>query len=126
MNVPINCPICGDPLTNKFNDTNDKVLYKNCRQRPDHIFSCAIFIAGFFNRPTDRVERLSFTLSMNPILSVEVYPVSEDNKIMSIGKSAPTETAALANAQKLPFYVEPDFTDYPKLVRKIKTYLLFS
>lgn len=83
-------------------------------------------MAGFFNNPTDRVERVSFTLSMNPILSVEVYPVPEENKIMSIGKSAPTEQAALTNGKKLPFYVEPDFSDYKKLVNKIKTYLLFS
>lgn len=126
MNIPINCPICGDPLVNTFNKTTNKVIYKNCRLRSNHIFSCAVFMAGFFNNPTDRVERVSFTLSMNPILSVEVYPVPEENKIMSIGKSAPTEQAALTNGKKLPFYVEPDFSDYKKLVNKIKTYLLFS
>jgi len=122
MNVPINCPICGDPLTNTFNQYNSVIMYKNCRLRADHIFSCMVDL----NHPVfkkDILSRVAFTLSMSPLLSVELFL---NNKYMSIGKSAPDELAAIVDPQRLPFYFEPDFSDYPKLCNKIKIYLLFS
>src|SRR5271170_3762255 len=132
MNIPINCPICGDPLTNIFNETTNKVVYKNCRLRSDHIFSCTVYLKGFWehqhlNNSEDTIDRVAFTLSMNPMLSVVIYPV---DKRMKVDRSAPDEKATLTNSSDfilyLPFYVEPDFSDYKKLVKKIKTYLLFS
>lgn len=124
MNIPTNCPICGDPLTNIFNESTDKVLYKNCRLRPDHIFSCAVYMFGFMGAEGDTLERVTFTLSMSPMLSVEVYL---RDKVMYIDKSPPRDNACINNnTKRLPFYVEPDFSNYTKLVNKIKTYLLFS
>src|SRR5271166_6263183 len=99
MNIPINCPICGDPLTNTFNETTDKVLYKNCRLRIDHIFSCTVYLKGFWvgsdlNNSEDIIDRMAFTLSMNPMLSVAIYPV---DKLMKVDRSAPDEKAVLTN-----------------------------
>jgi hypothetical protein len=123
MNIPINCPICGDPLVNTFNDTTDKVFYKNCRLRPDHIFSCAIYLKGFMDSNIDLVDRVAFTLLMSPMLSIIAYI---QDKIMKISKYAPHDKAVASNSEELPFYVEPDFSDYKALVNKIKTYILFS
>jgi hypothetical protein len=124
MDIPINCPICGDPLVNTFNETIDKVVYKNCRFRPDHIFSCTVYLKGFWNDNTyDHVDRVAFTLSMSPILSVQIWPV---DKTMMIAGDAPTTKSGLSiNSKRLPFYVEPIFDDYPKLCQKLKTYILF-
>jgi hypothetical protein len=126
MDIPINCPICGDPLINTFNETINKVVYKNCRLRPDHIFSCAVYLPGFMDIETDTLERMSFTLSMNPPLSVQVW--HEDNN-MAIDKCVPNMIGGLTNdSNLLPFYVEPTFSDYPsysKWCQKVKTYILF-
>lgn len=123
MEIPINCPICNHPLINTFNSTTDLVVYKNCRLRPDHIFSCAVFMEDFMANEKNKVDRISFTLSMSPLLSVVIYP---QGKLIHIGKRAPNETAQIVCAEELPFYVEPDFSDYPKLIAKLKTYILFS
>jgi hypothetical protein len=131
MDIPINCPICGDPLINTFNETilfSDKVVYKNCRLRPDHIFSCTVYLKGFWNDNTDdHVDRVAFTLSMSPILSVLIWPV---DKTTMIASDVPTTVSGLPTSSKLlPFYVEPNFydhTSYSKWVKKLKTYLLFS
>lgn len=120
MNSPINCPICGDPLVNTFNERHEGIVYKNCRLRPDHIFSCMTVSE---ENGVEVVGRIVFTLSMSPMLSVELHP---GNKTMGIDKNAPSTMASLPVHNRLPFYVEPDFSNYPKLVNKIKIYILFS
>jgi len=124
MEIPINCPICNHPLQNTFNAATNDVVYKNCRLRPDHIFSCAVFLNNFNGPGTgDVVDRVAFTLSMSPLLSVEIHP---EGKFMSVDRSASDNRALLNDPEEVPFYVEPDFSDYPKLCNKIKIYLLFS
>jgi hypothetical protein len=126
MNIPINCPICHDPLVNAFNDSTDKVVYKNCRLRPDHIFSCAVFLKGFMDYEIDTLNRVAFTISMSPLLSATIY-VDGITEVIEIDKCAPNKSALLSNdAKAMPFYVEPTFEDFPKLCQKIKTYILFS
>jgi hypothetical protein len=125
INIPINCPICNDPLINRANATTDLVIYKNCRLRPTHIFSCAVFMKGFpQDNNVDTVNRVAFTLSMSPMLSVVIY---FDEKIITIDKAPPGIDAILPDYSKiLPFYIEPDFSDYKKLCSKFKIYLTFS
>lgn len=127
MNVPINCPICGDPLINTFNTTTNQVVYKNCRLRHDHIFSCAVFLDYFMDTENygikDRIERAVFTLSISPPLSIVIFPYVG---VMDISKSLPNKEAVISNTKRLLFYIEPDFSDYKKLVNKLKIYILFS
>lgn len=67
--------------------------------------------------------RTAFTLSVEPPLSVKF---EKDDLSVRIHTSLPSRFADLPDNEKLPFYFEPDFSDYKRLVEKIKTYILFS
>lgn len=123
MEIPVNCPICNNSLVNTVNSTTDSVIYKNCRSSSDHIFGCAVFVKDFMGVKEPTLERVTFTLSMSPPLSVEIHP---PYKTMVVGKCLPNWAAGLIISKDLPFYVEPDFSDYEKLRNKIKIYILFS
>src|SRR5260370_39678428 len=109
MNIPIDCPICGDALVNEFLDHPGKSLhYKRCEKRLDHKF--------FVRVDDDKLYR--FTLKYEGLtISWWFCDPAEDLRYVSIvvgEKLVP---------QMLPF-VEPDFSDPKKLIRQLNTLLI--
>lgn len=71
---------------------------------------------------------MSFTLSMLPALSVEINTIDKEMYIDRVN-GLPSHYASISNPKRLPFYIEPDFTDhdsYQKWVKKLRLYILFS
>jgi hypothetical protein len=129
MKIPINCPICSNSLINTFDEENNKVLYKNCRLQPDHIFGAIVFLESG-REGEDILHTIAVTLSINPPLSVEIYLEGPSRwNVMWIDRSVPDATVSLTHYKRLPFCVIPDFFDrvsYVKWCQKVKTYILFS
>lgn len=124
MKIPDNCPICNGALENTPNPTTPQVIYKNCYlQSNHHIFSCTIYNPGFFNNDKEVIDRIAFTLSMFPPLSIIIFP---EEKKMAIAKCLPSKMSSVFLSKDLPFYIEPDFSDYHNLINKLKLYILFS
>lgn len=114
MLMPKTCPICGSPVMNKFKETYDKngfALEKTCDKKLDHILFCSSKRAD-----ENEVYVLSLTLRTEDEFSVSWYPREglvwvANNKI--------------TGRVKLPYF-EPDFSNLRKLIKKIKTYMVFS
>ena len=127
MQTPINCLICHDPLVNKYNDYDALILYKNCRLRPGHIFSCTVYKADTVD---EFVMRYAFTVSMSPIVSVRVYPPTRNplwGGRISVSSEVPTYNSSFTIEPTLEIpYFEMDFSNYSKLYEKLKIYILFS
>lgn len=112
MKVPVNCPVCGDPLLNIFppaEDFGNKVT-KYCYRRVDHRISMIV--------EDNEVSQLSVDLAdgTEAIFLFLLDKIWVQNTIYSKSKK---------NMVVLPFF-EPDLSNYKKLVAKIKTYLVFS
>lgn len=119
MKIFSRCPLCDDPLVNQFNMHGDIIVYKNCRKRQSHIFSCM--------ECNDHTHRLVFTLSVNPPLSVAFLMDISGIEVarIGVGKELPSEQAIISASLELPFF-EPDFSDIKKLINKIKILISFS
>jgi hypothetical protein len=110
MSVPINCPICNDPLLNDFREGfGDKhvVLIKSCSKRIDHQYSCHI-------NNQEMVYLISITLKFGQFFWNFNHNLFWMTKVRGGSKSL-----------TLPWFV-PDFTDRYRLFKKLKTYVVFS
>ena len=110
MNMPIHCPVCGDPLLTSYDD-DDTILIKVCKKRITHE------ISYFADVPTDTVYKVTIRIWGAPVKYVTwVFTKKELFITAKTGKS---------NITYLPYF-EPDLTNYQNLVEKVKTYILFS
>ena len=114
----VNCPKCHGVLKHDyaFIGPNEEVLIRTCEQ-VSHYFKCVS------DSQTNELQRVTIRISTSPLIKVSWN--IEDKKII-VNKGTLQE--ALSNdggEMQLPFF-EPDFSDYNKLISKIKTYLIFS
>ena len=119
MKVPIKCPVCGDPLLTEFlmrsSTTNE--LIKSCTRRLSHHIQFAVH--------GENVFRLSIRITLD--LSADwVFDKNNGQGLkIEIWKDKKNIKNAASIAATFPYF-EPDFSNYKKLIAKIKTYLLFS
>jgi len=112
MIMPINCPICAEPFINDFQNNypgSTEWIRKSCRRRLDHV----IVINGDPKNETS-VNWISGILSSNICV---IWWFSQKKITLQIkgGKEC----------NDIPFF-EPDFSNYKRLIEKLKTYILFS
>jgi hypothetical protein len=107
--IPINCPVCRDPLVNDFVPTskNNELHYKKCTKRLDHNISYLLDDIG-------ALYSVTITLNVGRILKAcWVYDIHKLFVYDHIQR------------MELPYF-DPDFSDYKKLTNKIKLYMLLS
>lgn len=118
MNIPTHCPKCKGPLTNDFyEDRKGNYFIKRCRTRPDHQFQC------IFDENAPDLKSATVSISMNPLIRVAWR---FDECTLSVARGS-LEEIIRNNGQEeqLPFF-EPDFSNYKKLINKLKLYVTFS
>lgn len=111
MKVPVDCPVCGDPMLNTFppaEDLNNRVT-KSCTSRLNH--KIVIIVDG------DEVNQMSIDLG-NGLEAIFLF-------LMDRIWIQPTKGSQKDGFVVLPMF-EPDLSNYKKLVDKVKTYLVFS
>ena len=114
MKMPKNCPICNGPVLNKFRDNpapRSFALEKTCSDKIDHLFYCA-------SKSVDNDEAYVISVSFNSTRTKSAMWLPGEKKLWVTGGNSATKTL-------IP-YIEPDFSDYRKLCKKLKTYLVFS
>lgn len=113
MKTPTNCLICNDPLLNT--DVSDKITQvqrwqKSCSKYLNHSFFCQTY-----DEDIDYLSYVSFTTNYLECGCVW-HPI---NKMFYINnKDVPSLWRTIP-------YFEPDFSDFKKLIDKIKTYVIF-
>ena len=115
MIIPTRCPCCNDPLLNEFipNYIGECKVRKSCLKVFGHKFVCMI-------GSTDIIETIGVELYNKTLVRVN-WVFSTQQIIVTKG--------LLKNKQytiiNLPYF-EPDFSDYNKLIKKLRTYMVFS
>lgn len=104
MIMPVNCPLCGDPLVNEFFVR----LKKTCNNKLNHVI---IYYSSFSNQ--DIVGSIKLILN------------TKNEAIWTLANMTFSIKNYNGSLIYLPWF-EPDFSDYPRLLNKIKTYLVFS
>lgn len=115
MKMPIRCPICnGVMLTEHYTLLNEKENYrKSCTQINHDIYYISL---------PDRDEVEHFGIYVSKQVSVYWFPNLSTSQIVMVTKGKDKKAD---KSLYLPYF-EPDFSNYKKLVEKIKTYLVFS
>lgn len=116
MNIPASCPICNALLQDYKDDIlADHETVKRCFDEKHHISFLII------NKELNQVS-ISFDIE-----------AGQDAVWFNLNTALPIFAIVKTNAQgvgrfshQLLPYFEPDLSDYPKLINKIKIYLLFS
>lgn len=112
MKAFINCPICNSPLMNNFQERRFKpVLTKYCNIKLNHNFSFEVQLDD--NQDTVK----DMTLIYND-LYIMWFP--DEKRCLAWNKKNRTSLAI-----SLPYF-EPNFSNYQKLIEKIKLCILFS
>lgn len=126
MLVPTNCPMCNDPLLNDFNHFNiGDVAYKTCNKRANHKLGI-IYYAN-----TDMVTDMNYTFSNNKTVIIWDFVQKKiylSPTIIIKGRSAGISTMFPnlgIKKNEIPWF-EPDVTNFPKLLKKLRTYICFS
>jgi hypothetical protein len=110
MKMPINCPICKEPLCNSFlGSEKSNCLQKECTNKLDHKIYYISLMDSY-----DELSLVSIPLTHGVI--VIWSPLIKDLEIRNTSKT---------EGQHLPYF-EPDFSDYKHLIKKLKTYITFS
>lgn len=109
MKMPVHCPVCGDILINDYLDLpNGKSrLTKKCLKRLNHSISFRAL------NDHENVAWISIPWGRTDVIIWYFY----------------SKTCLLNTIDCKDYYIpffEPDFSDYNKLIEKIKTYLTFS
>lgn len=114
MQIPINCPCCGDVLINDFNRISvcKEFLEKKCVSKLDHAFRCLI--------ETDSDKLCYVTLLISSQKNIWIYWLLADDKNYRVRIDKGKKIIGY-----LPYF-EPDFSKYRKLINKINVYLTFS
>lgn len=113
------CPSCGGALLNEFVPTKNgkEFLKKSCAKKIGHIFSIRSKIEDH-----QQAEAIFVTVDMGQ-LTTAVWNVL--NKELFITPYRMDQKYSINKIYKLP-YIDPDLSDYNRLVARIKTYILFS
>lgn len=112
MIMPINCPICQNPLLNFF---HPKFLKKECI----HHTHCIIFICKSQEDIVDEII-LIYDYQNNLTHYTIWWKINYSVKISSVKISENK-----SNTIELPYF-EPDFSSFKNLQKKISTYILLS
>lgn len=116
MKSPTNCPSCNGALRNNFLDQNGvKIsrIEKICDLHLNHRFSCY----GYDN--TDTIFAIDIEVDKESKIHA-FFQLATQHIYVYKGKKL-----YMPDSLKLPFFV-PDLSDYPKLVNKLRTYVLLS
>lgn len=117
MKMPTHCPCCHNPLLNEFTPTSidGEFLRKTCFTKVGHRFSCVTC------RDDNMADHAAIELFSKGLVKVNViWDFQKQNVLV-----ATSYLTNIESIQTLPFF-EPDFTDYQKLIDKLRTYLTFS
>jgi hypothetical protein len=109
MKMPVNCPICGGILLNEYTDQPSKYVrfIKICSKRINHNIQWEAL-----DNSHDELYKIYVLLNNKP--------VGEWNVIYKyINVYTPK------GELRIPYF-EPDFSNYKRLIEKIKTYIVFS
>ena len=120
MRMPINCPICGEVMLTQWdqNTEHSSWMIKECRKKLNH----RLFFDSI-NENHDEVERIILFYESDANKHVTWYLDPNSNNTSGsvvISYYMPEDKYVV-----IPYFT-PDFSDYPKLLNKIKTYLTFS
>lgn len=117
MNVPTNCPVCNAPLQDFRDDTlQESETCKRCATEDHHV--------SFLSRD-DKITQICISYDIqNNLDAVWFTDAASSTLVIAKTKTASTQRSGFSY-QRLPYF-EPDLSNYPKLLDKIKTYLLFS
>src|SRR5271168_2156575 len=114
MKMPINCPFCGDVLNTEYPTSEvPEIEFKTCARRTTH-YVRFIFIHNIMGE--DEVYEIILRISDSPLTYVKWIFMVERVRVVADG---------VKNDIYLPWW-EPDLSDYYKLMKKVKTYMLFS
>lgn len=114
MKVPATCPICQQPMTNDFIQyKRSEILVKKCNH-PSHHLRFDVDIANNIV--------VSCILTINE-KQITWYPETKLRGIVSHPIIIVHQKEA--SAASLPYF-EPNFANYPALLNKLKTYMVFS
>lgn len=119
MMIFTRCPKCGDPLVNDFLPSfpgTDDLLRKSCKKRLNHQFQCLI------DQKDNSLHSVTVAISLNPLIRVAWYFKTRE---FLLATGTIEQVVANHSEVELPFF-EPDFSDYDRLVAKVKTYVMFS
>jgi hypothetical protein len=111
MQLPIKCPACGDNMLTSYKGSVS--FFKGCKRYLDHRIE---FQA---NTETNRVVKLEIWISKVKSVARWEWYVSNNLLAMYYGDTGATRII------DLPFF-EPDLSDYPGLIDKVKMLLTFS
>lgn len=121
MKIPTSCPCCHDPLMNTYLETRSGPgnWKKTCANKLNHKFTClhtdfSEELSMISVEITNKINATWWPLSKTLVVSA-VDAVSQD-RFSNKGKS---------NHNFLPYF-DPDFSNYKKLIDKLKTYVVFS
>lgn len=111
MKIPNRCPACGDNYKFEYSKFQGKeYLHRSCSNKLNH--KLWIFEDQEFN------EILSITIQHNCF-----WFTWEQTKYLMV-QLIPSKNNNNPESHLLPYF-EPDFSNYPKLLEKLKTYLIF-
>lgn len=109
--MPINCPICGDPMLNEFiRGSSTSYINKRCMKRITH----DILIREM--PTTNDIDFISLKIDHGAQIIWYFY-----TKSILVN----TYYGDIIKDLYIPWF-EPDFSDIKKLLSKIKTYMVFS
>lgn len=106
MDMPINCPICSEPIINQFVDISfNESFLKKAHWAVNHFIAIESEIKNH-----DKVYCCYLT-------------VNRQDFIWNFNKKI-LEVYYRGTYSALPYF-NPDFSNYPKLIHKLKTYITF-
>ena len=113
MQMPIKCPVCHGPLLNNYMYLPDtEQLYKKCNKNINH----DITFYGYWDG-ADKDDNVSIMEIRNKGKSIIQWHFTYEEKRITVFTTD--------KRCQLPYF-EPDFSNYKKLLNKIKTYIIFS
>jgi hypothetical protein len=122
MEIPSSCPICKTPLTNEYKVINlsgvsrlKEYLQKSCTKSQSHILS---FHSAPYN--DDLLEEIILNIPEKTSTTTINWSFSH-GVAMVISRNANKDIKSV----NLPIW-EPDLSNLPKLLSKIRKYLIFS
>lgn len=121
MNIPSSCPICKTPLANEYRTISlpgysrlREYLHKSCNKSQSHILA---FNSAPYN--DDLLEEI--VLSVPEKTSTTTVNWRFSHGLTMVRRHTNQEIKAI----NLPLW-EPDLSNLPKLLSKIRKYLIFS
>ena len=128
MKVPQNCPYCGDAmLTNYVDVTVNTILSQVCSLRLDHVIKIRSTCDD--KTPNKLVDSLVIRIDMDNTFKPFTWAIwNFKEQTLVIAKSSYTffqSKDSFKDALSIPFF-DPDLSKYPKLVDKLRTYIVFT